>query len=46
MHHPPDPRYPTERFEVRFGWRLEVTPLSFGRGRIVHTDGTMIEDFW
>lgn len=46
---PPDadpPAYPRERFTVREGWRLEVLPLSFARGRIVHTDGEWINAFW
>ena len=46
MIHPPDPLYPTTRFEVRSGWRLEVLPLILGRGQIVHTDGERIDAFW
>ncbi len=38
--------YPTERFEVRDGWYLEVLPLTFGRGQIIHTDGERIDAFW
>lgn len=46
MIHPPDPAYPTTRFRVAYGWRLEATPLSFERGRITHTDGVWVEEFW
>ena len=28
------------------GWRHEVTPLTFGRGRITWTDGVNVEHFW
>lgn len=37
---------PTTRFETRAGWRLEVIPLTFGRARIVHTDGVTLDAFW
>ena len=40
------PCYPTERFHVREGWDLEVLPITFGRARIVHTDGVLIDTFW
>ena len=41
------PCYPTERFEPLDGWQFEVMPLTFGRGRIVHTDGRVsIAEFW
>lgn len=30
----------------RPGWRYEITPLTFGRGRIIHTDGMGVDDFW
>jgi len=37
---------PTKRFVPRDGWRLEVVPLTFGRGRIIHTDGVGVDEFW
>jgi hypothetical protein len=41
------PCYPTERFKPKKGWHLEVLPLTYGRGRIVHTDGRLsIDEFW
>lgn len=40
------PCYPTERFEIRQGWKLELMPLTFGRARICHTDGVLIDTFW
>ena len=27
-------------------WRIEVHPLTFGRARIVVTDGFSIAEFW
>lgn len=41
-----DAVYPTKRFEVRSGWYLEVLPLALARGRIIHTDGVVIDEFW
>jgi len=38
--------YPAERFQIREGWQLEVTPLTLGRARIIHTDGVSVDDFW
>lgn len=38
--------YPTRRFVPSPGCRLEVEPLTFGRGRIVSTDGISVEAFW
>jgi hypothetical protein len=37
---------PTSRFKVRDGWRLEIVPLTFGRARIIHTDGVFVQGFW
>lgn len=34
------------RLELRNGWWAEVMPLTFGRGRIVITDGYGIADSW
>jgi len=36
------------RFPVRIpeGWWLEAMPLSFGRGRLVVTNGRSVRDFW
>ena len=29
-----------------WGWHVEVVPLTFGRARIIVTDGTGISDSW
>ncbi|MCY3677695.1 MAG: hypothetical protein OXH66_08845 [Gemmatimonadetes bacterium] len=31
---------------IRAGWTYELMPLTFGRGRIVLTDGSFVEDAW
>jgi len=30
----------------RPGWYYEVIDLTFGRCRIIHTDGFSVDDFW
>ena len=30
----------------REGWHYEVVELTFGRSRIIHTDGISVDDFW
>lgn len=30
----------------RDGWRYEIMPLTFGRGRIIWTDGLFVEEGW
>lgn len=41
------PAYPTQRVEVPEGYHFEIMPLSFGRSRIVITDGVVnITEFW
>ncbi len=37
---------PSKRHQLPDGWCYEILPLAFGRGRIVATDGTFINDFW
>jgi hypothetical protein len=32
--------------EIRPGWWAEIVPLTFGRARIIVTDGTFIENGW
>jgi hypothetical protein len=34
------------RFVVRDGWRLEIIPLTYGRARIIHTDGIFVDEYW
>ena len=43
---PPDPHYPTERFQSRPGHKLSILPLSFGRARIISGDASFIETLW
>jgi len=39
--------YPTKRFQLKEGWRFEITPLVGARARIIHTDGAVyVEEFW
>lgn len=40
------PQYPTQRAEAPDGSHFEIMPLSFGRARIVITDGDGISEFW
>jgi hypothetical protein len=28
------------------GYHLETTPLTFGRSRLIVTDGFFVEEFW
>lgn len=32
--------------KLKDGFRLEVHPLTFGRSRLVETDGVCVERFW
>ena len=34
------------RFKLPEGWHFEISSLTFGRGRIMATDGFSVEDFW
>lgn len=38
--------YPTERATLPPDWHWEIMPLTFGRARIVATDGACIGNFW
>ncbi len=31
---------------IREGWWAEIVPLTYGRARIIVTDGTLIENSW
>ena len=31
---------------IRNGWWAEITDLTYGRARIVVTDGSMVEEGW
>lgn len=30
----------------QMGWWYEITPLTYGRARIILTDGTYVDDGW
>lgn len=32
--------------ELPEDWYLEVTPLTYGRWRLVETDGEVVDGFW
>jgi hypothetical protein len=34
------------RFPMPDGWHAELIPLTFGRARIIVTDGTFVRDGW
>lgn len=31
---------------TRSGWRYEIMPLTYGRARIILTDGRTVDDGW
>lgn len=31
---------------AREGWWWEIAPLTFSRGRVVHTDGEIVDEFY
>ncbi len=31
---------------IRAGWWAEITPLTYGRVRIIITDGTFVDNSW
>lgn len=35
-----------DRYELQPGFRFEIMALTFGRARIVATDGVMVSEFW
>lgn len=39
--------YPAVRTDATAaGWYYEIMPLTFGRGRIVLTDGSFVDELW